>query len=130
MIADGPPEPYVAPAPDATYPRMDPTLKVAWLEALRSGRFLQGPNRLKMSGRHCCLGVLCELAGLGQREVTVEQVGTVTAFLHGEEGESQGLPRGFAREAGISPEAEERVMFLNDTDMDFQAIAGWIERKL
>ena len=39
-----------------------------WTEALLSGRFVQGRNRLKSrrektaNWRHCCLGALCELA--------------------------------------------------------------------
>lgn len=40
-----------------------------WVEALRSGEFMQGQRRLAYVGededsevRHCCLGVACELA--------------------------------------------------------------------
>jgi hypothetical protein len=38
-------------------------VKVMWVDALLSGEFKQGRFALSpRSGRHCCLGVLCELA--------------------------------------------------------------------
>ena len=40
-------------------------IKDKWIEALRSGKYEQGRDLLcKISGgeKHCCLGVLCELA--------------------------------------------------------------------
>ena len=38
---------------------MDATIKTAWLEALRSGKYNQGRGRLKtVKGNYCCLGVL------------------------------------------------------------------------
>ena len=49
---------------------MNAQIKKEWLEALRSGEFLQGTGRLRYSERklngqnvkrHCCLGVLCEI---------------------------------------------------------------------
>lgn len=49
-------------------PRMDPVVRDRWVAALRSGRFPQGTGALtRFDGpegtpRHCCLGVLCELA--------------------------------------------------------------------
>jgi hypothetical protein len=42
---------------------MNKELKAKWIAALRSGKYKQGRSRLKHSGRHCCLGVLCEVAG-------------------------------------------------------------------
>jgi hypothetical protein len=35
-----------------------------WVEALRSGKYKQTQGRLYLDGAHCCLGVVCELAGL------------------------------------------------------------------
>jgi hypothetical protein len=43
---------------------MDAQLKAKWIEALRSGEYEQGHLYLRKNGRHCCLGVLCELTGL------------------------------------------------------------------
>jgi hypothetical protein len=33
----------------------------AWVQALRSGDFTQGRNRLRTEDKFCCLGVACEL---------------------------------------------------------------------
>src|SRR5258708_7031143 len=42
---------------------MDPQVKQLWVEALRSGKYKQGQNRLADDLDHyCCLGVLCEVA--------------------------------------------------------------------
>jgi hypothetical protein len=43
---------------------MDKKLKAKWIGALRSGDFEQGRQRLKCGDSYCCLGVLCEVAGL------------------------------------------------------------------
>lgn len=44
---------------------MDATLKAKWVEALRSGEYKQAHATLKDDhGGYCCLGVLCEIAGL------------------------------------------------------------------
>ena len=36
-----------------------------WLVALRSGEYMQGPGRLRQDDKFCCLGVACEISGLG-----------------------------------------------------------------
>lgn len=46
---------------------MNPDVRARWAAALRSNHFRQGHNKLTVTGadgvtRHCCLGVLCELA--------------------------------------------------------------------
>lgn len=33
-----------------------------WISELRSGKWIQGTGALCQSGKHCCLGVACELA--------------------------------------------------------------------
>ena len=40
---------------------MNPAIKAEWVKALTSGEYQQGETHLKAHGRHCCLGVLCEL---------------------------------------------------------------------
>lgn len=40
---------------------MNPEVKAAWLEALRSGRYEQGQRQLRDGPKFCCLGVLCDL---------------------------------------------------------------------
>jgi len=44
---------------------MNKRIKKLWIEALRSGKFKQGFGQLRRGRtnvRHCCLGVLCEIA--------------------------------------------------------------------
>lgn len=43
---------------------MDAQLKAKWVAALRSGKYEQGRQRLRNGDSYCCLGVLCEVAGL------------------------------------------------------------------
>jgi len=40
-------------------------IKDKWLEALKSGKYIQGTGRLRSEDKtkHCCLGVLCEVRG-------------------------------------------------------------------
>jgi hypothetical protein len=38
--------------------------KGPWLKALRSGRYEQGRSYINSQGRFCCLGVLCDVAGI------------------------------------------------------------------
>lgn len=46
--------------------RMNPVIRDAWVAALESGDYVQGRNQLVSTydgeAKHCCLGVLCELA--------------------------------------------------------------------
>ena len=46
--------------------KLRPSVKKAWVEALRSGKYEQGRNclheRTQLVDRYCCLGVLCEVA--------------------------------------------------------------------
>jgi len=40
-----------------------------WVAALKSGKYEQSRLRLKTSEGYCCLGVLCDISGLGKWEV-------------------------------------------------------------
>lgn len=42
--------------------KLKPAIKESWVKALRSGEYRQGQGHLYFHGRHCCLGVLAELA--------------------------------------------------------------------
>lgn len=43
---------------------MDTELKAKWVAALRGGEYQQARYQLRNGNGHCCLGVLCEVAGL------------------------------------------------------------------
>lgn len=40
---------------------MNPEVKQKWIDALRSGKYEQGSERLRSVSGYCCLGVLCDL---------------------------------------------------------------------
>ncbi len=41
---------------------MKPEIKELWVEALRSGKYIQGTGQLRIADeKHCCLGVLTEI---------------------------------------------------------------------
>lgn len=44
---------------------MTPELKASWLADLKSGKYPKTQNYLKTAHGYCCLGVLCETAGIG-----------------------------------------------------------------
>lgn len=47
---------------------MNPVEKAKWVAALKSGNFPQAGGALKTDEGFCCLGVLCEVSGLGEWE--------------------------------------------------------------
>ena len=44
---------------------MDKKIKKKWLKALRSGKYKQGRDALRIGNKFCCLGVLCDLVDSG-----------------------------------------------------------------
>jgi hypothetical protein len=42
---------------------MDAEIKRKWVEALRSGKYLQCSGDFEREGSFCCLGVLCAVSG-------------------------------------------------------------------
>ena len=40
---------------------MNPEVKQKWVDALRSGKYEQGSEKLRSMSGYCCLGVLCDL---------------------------------------------------------------------
>ena len=41
--------------------KMNPEVKQKWIDALRSGKYEQGSEKLRSQQGYCCLGVLCDL---------------------------------------------------------------------
>lgn len=73
---------------------MNPEARALWLEALRSGRYLQERGQLttlrttndgKVEAAYCCLGVLCEVARLAGVELTVTEPSHAERVYDGEE---------------------------------------------
>jgi hypothetical protein len=109
---------------------MKADIKAAWLAKLRSGEFAQGSGQLrtwdadKKVWQYCCLGVLCEMSGLGEWEERLR----VSVYL----GSKHYLPVEVAEWAGIDPDCgnvlgvQRRLGTLNDSGASFIAIADAI----
>jgi hypothetical protein len=91
---------------------MDKALKRKWVKALLSGKYEQGNCVLEHFGRYCCLGVLNEVAKLGEN--------TEYAYLY-EDAE---------RKAGLNFSVQSQLAHLNDVGVPFDMIAGLIEEAL
>lgn len=105
---------------------MNPEIKQRWVAALRSGEYKQGHKFLFRNGRHCCLGVLCDL-------YTKETGIAWTAPL------SRTLPLEVVKWAGVSDinpdvylgHGTATLTQLNDSGKyDFPAIADLIDKHL
>jgi hypothetical protein len=137
---------------------MNPEKKTAWLEALRSGDYAQGRNRLAVrpwsadgntAPKYCCLGVLCDLAvkdGVGEWE---DLRGAFEYRGPDGKGAEYYLPLSVVRWAGLpeddNPNTSERdssnpkctdddgesthLGSLNDNGLSFEEIANIIEEQ-
>ena len=102
--------------------KMNRKIRNSWTKALRSGKYSQARGRLKDHDRHCCLGVLCELA---------IKVGVIKRIRPDQEF----LPRSVVKWAGLSGTNPEinvtRAASLNDRlRYSFERIADEIEAHL
>lgn len=83
-------------------------IREEWLKRLRSGDYQQGRGSLRYDGKHCCLGVLCDIAvdqGFGRWEA---EGGTSFYLLEGEsmeegDGKESLPPTELLRWAGVVP---------------------------
>lgn len=94
-----------------------------WAEALRSGKYEQCNNALYDHGQYCCLGVVCEIAG-------IERVGAAYGNLFPEE---NFLPPEACDWLGVDDDnpkiGPHRATYWNDNaHATFPEIAALIER--
>lgn len=131
---------------------MNPEIKAKWLEALRSGEYQQGRERLKSpdsNPRYCCLGVLCDLAvkeGVARWDDSVVIDEHVAIDAAGRRAWAE-LPFGVAVWAGVvdsggdpdgnpwvddpAHDGERNTLAsLNDSGVSFREIADIIEAQL
>lgn len=103
--------------------KIDPFFKEAWLDALRSGDYVQGRFRLmkRYGGREmphfCCLGVACDITGERTTDVFDLPIG---------------LPRaGALKRWNMSRRTATALAEMNDVKQHtFGQIADWIEVNL
>ena len=114
-----------------------------WAKALRSGEYVQGNGFLKTSNvdggnvRHCCLGVLCEIAIKdGVQCPVVDGIHSLTNLRthhYGVERNHTAVPHevlawsGLKHPLGFLPKDDAFLCRLNDGGMGFNEIASVIE---
>lgn len=110
--------------PDQAFPKMDPAVKALWVSALRSGVYVQGYGKLRTPvGRHCCLGVLCDITHSWQKQVASGLESVLTHEIR----DSVGLD---------SDKFDQMILVeMNDGEegrgnKSFSQIADWIEVNL
>ena len=120
---------------------MNKELAFKWVSALRSGNYKQGKNFLifEKGGEreHCCLGVLCEIAGVEMEEVDEHHPlfseslppGDKTFIVSGDESASGLIPSDIWDGFGF-PVDQEYLAELNDLGETFEYIAREIEERV
>jgi len=110
-----------------TYKKMNPSVKKEWVQALRSGDYLQGGSYLCYQDgnkvKWCCLGVLCDINTDSYWEKSDTAAYTVDncRFFPDESHLDQ---------AGLSVRSGDKLAWMNDRGKTFPEIADWIEKNL
>ena len=134
---------------------MNPEIKVLWLDRLESGKEKQGTGALKKvyptkngkvrKVRHCCLGVLCEIAkeqgviseeevDLRHRDMYEQEEGINVSF--GEDSSEAYLPEAVADWAGIprygtgAADPQFELADINDDSSSFKRVIKYIKENL
>lgn len=107
--------------------KMKPEVKKKWVEALRSGQYVQGHKALRIQQRDgsytfCCLGVLCDI----HAKETGKEWDDGNLYMDHE----ASLPRTVRDWAGLDATNSAGVSFYNDTGDGFSTIANRIEGQL
>lgn len=101
---------------------MTPELKQQWIDALRSGKYLQGKRRLRGSDTNfCCLGVLCDIVEPGEWAPFKDDAG----FTH--HGCLGYLPEKIQRSVRLTDSTVAHLMEMNDFGQSFGQIAAFID---
>lgn len=122
-------------AQGSTDPRLNPELKVKWLEALRSGDYPQDIGELRSKDGWCCLGVLAYVAGVDEcrlrNQDTLSASNVKRDDLLGPWDKPEYSPINFS---SSKPETlittQRKLAAMNDEGKSFGDIADWIEANL
>ena len=94
-----------------------------WVVALESGEYDQTRGRLRDEDGFCCIGVACDLSGLGKWV----SCGGWWMYTDGRREERYGLPGIVRKRLSITCSAENMLPCMNDDDgATFAEIAKWI----
>jgi hypothetical protein len=104
---------------------MNKAAKKRWVEALRSGEYKQGKNKLhSKGGRFCCLGVLCDIEIDGNW--VYDSSSECYSIMDGEKHE---FPFDI-RKKYLTYDQQCKLISMNDTGDNFDKIADWIEENI
>jgi len=104
-----------------------------WVKALRSGKYKQTKHSLKDDNGYCCLGVLCEISGMGEFKKREELLKN-KFYQYITETETDGvvLPALVMSWSGIQSVdgdfRDENLTAMNDCGFSFKKIADIIEK--
>ncbi|NBO72453.1 MAG: hypothetical protein EBU66_19235 [Bacteroidetes bacterium] len=131
--------------------KMNPQVKEKWIDALRSGKYEQGSEKLRSVDGYCCLGVLCDLYAQEQNKEwdlkgIDEENHQVMDYWYFD-GESEFLPDSVREWAGITfnnPKVrvdvtenddeddwfyQDEIANLNDTGYTFEELSKLIQEQ-
>lgn len=108
---------------------MKAAVKKRWIEALLSGKFVQGQKRLRPTkDTYCCLGVLAKVEGETFRKG--RKLGNDYG-IRGDESKERAtgmLPKWFLEKVGLSERQQGKLASKNDAGADFPTLATYIQR--
>jgi len=110
---------------------MTPEQKSNWVNALRSGEYLQSRNVLRDANGFCCLGVYCDISNLGRWS----GMGGYFVYEHADTRASGSVPQTMSEDAlrrvpDLKDRSNNAVAWdnLNDDDhLTFSQIADLVE---
>jgi len=111
--------------------RMNPEIKGQLLEALESGKYNHGTDRLKKIDeegviRHCCLGVLCEIVNPHWQQNNME---FCNIDEYGYQKSTYLLPSVMTM-CSLSDDDMRTLALINDASVDYKKQIEYIKEKL
>lgn len=99
-----------------------------WIEALRSGDYVQGRKQLHDHGTYCCLGVCCKLVGFEDFGES-QYIQTGTAYYNLKQ-IPNGIPIQLIGTVGNNNLIQDLVRLNDDEECSFSEIADWLETNI
>lgn len=118
---------------------MNQEVKEKWVAALRSGKYQQAGGHLRDGDQFCCLGVLCDISGMGTWAAAVDDDERSTFITTTGDRASGTLPFEVQDWAGLTSSTGDPVYIAgdkfelaghNDGGATFEQIADAIEAQL
>lgn len=104
---------------------MQKQLRDKWVEALRSGKYVQGHSQLRTEVGFCCIGVLCDVINPSDWR----RHGLSNMWIYGTT--ALNMPTAVAGFAKLTSDAENYLTILNDRERkSFPEIADYIEQNV